>query len=381
MPAQPPASGLSRPPAGQRAKKGPVQREKPLILIADDSPTVLDILKFILETNGMETRLAINGVEAVQMVYRELPDLVILDLEMPKMSGYQVCRLLKSDPTTSFIPIIILTSKSYKQNKFWGLYSGADDYLTKDFEIDQLVGRVRFHYGNRGKLTEIKHPVPKEINEEQIIENVNEALDQKLFETTIIFEIAQVALSAGTLDEKISKVLTLMNRVCDFTVASIFITEAGQGRLFLENPGMASETYIFNHVELVMLESQNFDMQFDTQKVMINQWETGTDRGGQYNHIQSSVSFPLKIRGVTQGLVSYSHYSNGMFPDVVSHLLKRAADQMAILVDEAILFQEYSKLRGDLLSHATRVFSEVMKNARETEKLMRGKMNQVSPWI
>jgi len=361
-------------------KQAPV-RERPLVLIADDSPTVLDILKFILETNGMDTLLATNGVEAVQVMYRDLPDLVILDLEMPKMSGYQVCRLLKSDPTVSFVPIIILTSKSYKQNKFWGLYSGADDYLTKDFEIDQLVSRVNFHYTNRGKLVEIKPVQSKTIKEEEIIENVNEALDQKLFETTITFEIAQVALSAGTLEEKIGKVLNLMNRVCDFTVASIFVVEMGQGRLFLENPGVASESYIFSHVEAVILESQNHDMKFDTQKVMINQWETGKDRGTQYNNIQSQVSFPLKIRGVTQGLVTFTHFSSGMFPDVVFHLLKRAADQMALLVDEAILFNEYSKLRSDLLTHATKVFSEVMANGREVEKLLNKKLNSISPWI
>jgi len=206
-------------------------------------------------------------------------------------------------------------------------------------------------------------------------------LDQKLFETTITFEIAQVALSAGTLEEKIGKVLNLMNRVCDFTVASIFVVEMGQGRLFLENPGVASESYIFSHVEAVILESQNHDMKFDTQKVMINQWETGKDRGTQYNNIQSQVSFPLKIRGVTQGLVTFTHFSSGMFPDVVFHLLKRAADQMALLVDEAILFNEYSKLRSDLLTHATKVFSEVMANGREVEKLLNKKLNSISPWI
>lgn len=368
-------------PIKPQSRKTVVARERPLILIADDSPTVLDILKFILETNGMDTITATNGVEAVQKMYKEIPDLVILDLEMPKMSGYQVCRLLKSDPTVSYVPIIILTSKSYKQNKFWGLYSGADDYLTKDFEIDQLVNRVKFHYNNRGKLVDIKPAIPKTINEEEIIENVNEALDQKLFETTIIFEIAQVALSAGNLEEKVGKVLTLMNRVCEFTVASIFVVEMGQGRLFLENPGMASESYIFSHVETAILESQNHDMKFDTQKVMINQWETGKDRGAQFNHIQSSASFPLKIRGITQGLVTYTHFSSGMFPDIVFHLLKRASDQISILIDEAILFNEYSKMRSDLLSHATKVFSEVMANGREIEKQLNKKMKTNSQWI
>ena len=85
---------------GEQTKRVSSEKSEktPLILIADDSPTVLDILKFILETNGMKTITAVNGFEAVQKVYQEIPDLIVLDIEMPKMSGYQVCRLLKSDP-------------------------------------------------------------------------------------------------------------------------------------------------------------------------------------------------------------------------------------------------------------------------------------------
>lgn len=368
---------------GEQIKKASSEKAEktPLILIADDSPTVLDILKFILETNGMKTITAVNGFEAVQKVYQEIPDLIVLDIEMPKMSGYQVCRLLKSDPQTSGIPIIILTSKTYKQNKFWGLYSGADDYLTKDFEIENLVKRVKFHYSNREALGSIKKMKPRSVREDEILESVNEALDRKLFETTIVYEISQVALSSESLEEKVSKVLMLMNRVCDFAVSSIFLVDTGTGKLFIENPGMASESYIFNHVEQVMMESQNYDIKFDSQKILVNQWEVGNSKGKAYDFIQSKISFPLKVRGVTQGIISLSHYNDNVFPEIVSKLLERSSHQISILIDEAVLLNEFRKLRTDLLSHVQNTFKDIMKTTKETEAMLGSGLSLYSPLV
>lgn len=364
-----------------KAKETKSSEGTPLVLIADDSPTVLDIIKFVLETNGMKTITAVNGFDAVQRVYQDLPDLIVLDIEMPKMSGYQVCRLLKSDPQTSHIPIIILTSKTYKQNKFWGLYSGADDYLTKDFEIDNLVKRVKFHYSNRETLNHPRKMKPRTVREDEILESVNEALDRKLFETTIVYEIAQVALSTESLEEKVSKVLMLMNRVCDFAVSSIFLVDTGTGKLFIENPGMASESYIFSHVEQVMMESQTHDIKFDSQKILVNQWDVGTDKGKAYDFIQSKISFPLKVRGITQGLVSFSHYNDRMFPEIVSKLLERCSHQVSIMIDEAVLFNEYSKLRTDLLTHVQNTFKDILKNNKESENALGRQLMLYSPLV
>ena len=107
------------------------------ILIADDSPTVVDILQFLLQSQGYEIVTASDGIEAISKTYETRPDLVLLDIEMPKMNGYQVCRLLKSDQATTKIPIVILTSRGQKRDRFWGLSTGADEFITKDFESEQ----------------------------------------------------------------------------------------------------------------------------------------------------------------------------------------------------------------------------------------------------
>ena len=105
--------------------------DKGNILVVDDSPLVLEVISKYLRDKGFNTLTACDGIEAIEKTFTELPDLIILDVAMPKMNGYQVCRLLKSDPETCHIPIIILTVKDQAHDKYWGIQTGADAYLSQ----------------------------------------------------------------------------------------------------------------------------------------------------------------------------------------------------------------------------------------------------------
>src|SRR4051795_4934341 len=113
------------------------------IVIADDSPTLRRIVGSVLSKDGHEVVHAEDGVEAVQAVFRTQPDVVILDVQMPRVSGYVAGRLLKEDWQTADIPVILLTSLDAASDRYWGAQTGADRYLTKDFEAPQLVTAVR----------------------------------------------------------------------------------------------------------------------------------------------------------------------------------------------------------------------------------------------
>ena len=91
------------------------------ILVVDDSPLVLDVISKFLSANGFGVLTAGDGIEAIEKAYRELPDLIVLDVMMPRMNGYQTCRLLKSDSETRSIPIIMLTAKDQASDKYWGI--------------------------------------------------------------------------------------------------------------------------------------------------------------------------------------------------------------------------------------------------------------------
>ena len=119
------------------------------ILVVEDSPTYLRQITALLQESGYQTIAAIDGEQALEKAIREDPDLIILDIILPKKNGFQVCRQLKTTPSTRDIKIIMLTSKALDSDRFWGLKQGADEYVTKPFvEQDLLANVTRLLSGN-----------------------------------------------------------------------------------------------------------------------------------------------------------------------------------------------------------------------------------------
>lgn len=113
------------------------------ILIVDDSHTLRQMIAEILQSNGLVVIEAINGVEAKGRIQNEAPDLVITDLIMPLMNGYELCRWIKADPTTQGIPVLMCSTKSEEFDRYWGMKQGADAYMTKPFHPQDLVRAVK----------------------------------------------------------------------------------------------------------------------------------------------------------------------------------------------------------------------------------------------
>ncbi|MFZ5911026.1 MAG: response regulator transcription factor [Chloroflexota bacterium] len=121
------------------------------ILIAEDEPDIRDLVAFTLRFAGHEVVTASNGEEAVQVAKKESPDLIILDVRMPRMTGYDACRLIKSDPNLSAVPVIFLSAKGQESEIQDGMNAGAEEYLLKPFAPDQLTDRVRSILARFGK--------------------------------------------------------------------------------------------------------------------------------------------------------------------------------------------------------------------------------------
>src|SRR5213596_70617 len=114
----------------------------PTVVIAEDSPTLRRIVSSVLTREGFEVVQAEDGVEAVQAVLRTMPDAVVLDVQMPRVSGYVAARLLKDDWQTADIPVVMLTSLDAASDRYWAGQAGVDRYLTKDFEAPELAGTI-----------------------------------------------------------------------------------------------------------------------------------------------------------------------------------------------------------------------------------------------
>jgi CheY-like chemotaxis protein len=112
------------------------------ILVAEDERDIRDLVSFTLQYAGYDVVTASNGEEALQLALAEKPDLVLSDVRMPKMTGYEVCKRLKADPEMAHIPVVFLSAKGQEAEVQTGLAVGATDYLLKPFAPDQLMARV-----------------------------------------------------------------------------------------------------------------------------------------------------------------------------------------------------------------------------------------------
>lgn len=113
------------------------------VLVVDDEPNIVLSIKFLINQQGYAVRTASNGEEALQELSRQIPDLILLDIMMPKPDGYEVCQKIRATPEWKDIPVIMLTAKGRDVEKQKGLAMGADDYITKPFATHELVAKVR----------------------------------------------------------------------------------------------------------------------------------------------------------------------------------------------------------------------------------------------
>lgn len=113
------------------------------ILIVDDEQDIVESLQFVLEAAGFECHCAYNGEEGLNLAREILPDLIILDVMMPKINGFKICRLLKYDSKYRNIPILMVTARSQMEDKQIGEETGVDEYITKPFELDEIVEKVK----------------------------------------------------------------------------------------------------------------------------------------------------------------------------------------------------------------------------------------------
>jgi len=113
------------------------------ILVVDDEADLVETVRFPLEMEGFNVLICYNGEDALNQARKERPDLILLDLMLPKLDGYKVCRLLKFDEKYKHIPILMLTAKTQEKDKLLGKETGADEYITKPFDIDELMKKVK----------------------------------------------------------------------------------------------------------------------------------------------------------------------------------------------------------------------------------------------
>ncbi len=113
------------------------------VLVVEDSPPQREMITKILQEHGMSVQSASDGLEAMEMIQQNCPDVLVLDVVMPRMNGYELCRKLKADPKTEKVLVVMCSTKGEEFDKYWGMRQGADAYIAKPFQPAELISTIK----------------------------------------------------------------------------------------------------------------------------------------------------------------------------------------------------------------------------------------------
>jgi|GEM_PF-4335425 len=188
-------------------------KNKPLILVADDSPSVRERLKEAFTEHGFNVVDAKDGVDCIIKVFKYFPFFVILDVRMPKITGYQACRFIKNHPKTSNIPVMLLTALDKPIDELWGYETGADIYRSKNTKIEALIEDVRKFVKEKSMFMPQEE---LEITETDILTFLNEILDNRLFELTLINDITNLSFKINNINELVTACAQYLYKIANF---------------------------------------------------------------------------------------------------------------------------------------------------------------------
>ena len=326
----------------------------PRVLIADDSPVVLCMIEKMLAAAGYGVLTARDGLEAIEKAVADGVDLVIMDVMMPRMNGYQACRLLKTEPSTQAVPVVILTSKDQAGDRFWGLATGADYYITKDSEPQRILELVKNILSTDGRA----RPEPaKRTSGVDILSRVNELLDRKLYEATILSEIGRVARSLMQFDETFTSVMALVSRVVEFTVGAMaFVDEDDLEVEVLLNRRAAPA--VVDEAKARLLEAAQAARGGDPLVRVHARLHAppGSGNSAEETALGGFASFPVVTNGRLAGLLALTGRPVGRLSAETHAFLGQVANQAHIVMENSRLFERVKNLAirdslTDLFNH------------------------------
>ncbi len=311
------------------------------VLIADDSPVLRTAVTALLANAGYQVISAEDGIEAIQLFYSERPDLVILDIQMPKMNGYMACRLIKEDWSVAHIPILILTAHDSAEDRYWSEKSGADGYLTKEALGDGLLRAIRTARASRA-LSELsgREVMPEQLDTVDVLARVTELLDRKLFESTIVNDIMTMATKATELRTIISNTLVLIRRFVEYDVAGIAVPAEKLLALRCDVPFSRGDLEHFRRLAVGHLD-QVGSVALSPEE--LNMW--GVEPGDLVDEenldgLPSFFSLTLRARGEMLGTLALAARRAGAFTPNVARTLRLIEFPLSAVLDSALHHQK-----------------------------------------
>lgn len=226
------------------------------VLLVEDSPTQTITIRKKLEASGFTVLAARTGAEGLVIAYNELPDLIVSDVVMSGINGYQLCRLVKNDPELSSIPVILLTKLDGSLDRFWGMKSGADRFIPKEPGFTSLVKAVRELLEDWSKESRLRvMPEPsKAPTTEEINNRLNQLLERLLFEATIIDEVRKLGEEAHNLPLVAEQLFDLMSSILNYEACGLLVNESTESTVLSDCGKGVQERAFLSYVNRIGIQ-------------------------------------------------------------------------------------------------------------------------------
>jgi len=322
------------------------------ILLVDDSELVRGMVGRFLASRGHEVLFASNGLEGILAAYRHVPDAIITDVEMPRLRGYQMSRLLKSRREIRKIPIVMHTSHSADRDKFWAASSGADAFVTKDFDnLDSLADQVE---GCIARALPVDRAVAGEdaaaMDEAAAMEMLGSLFDSELFRSTVMNELNAVARHIGSLTLTVAEALRILGRVCDAHVGVVVLRREADANVFVLPSAEVFECDAAPFADMCLrgFETTAGRVKGRATRTILGvegraDWATKRIDGRRLSSIHS-----VALRGRGEAVIGTLHVgnlSNNYFSGPIAANVETFAVGAAPVLENAILFSAISEMR------------------------------------
>ncbi len=313
------------------------------ILVVDDTPANLHLLTEILSKQGYKVRAATNGPLALRSAQSMLPDLILLDITMAGMDGYEVCRQLKTDERTRDIPVIFISALDELSNKVKAFEVGGVDYITKPFQAEEVLVRVKTHLTLRATQRQLQ----KEIAERRRTE---EELQQRHRELILINQAGQLFNSTLELDEVLMTVLEEVRRLLMARSCSVWLLDPNVNQLVCRQAtepnssvvrgsglaiGQGIIGWVVQHGQSVLIA----DTRLDPRHFKNIDKQTNLE-------LRSIMGVPLQVKRQVIGALEAVDVTINRFKATDLRLLESLADHAAIAIDNARLYSERRESEG-----------------------------------
>ncbi len=342
------------------------------VLVAEDNPEMRQLTKITLETIGVDVITAYDGPSALQAAQSQLPDLVVLDIDMPGMNGFDVCATLKSAPETAQIPIFMVTAQSGVEQRVHGLDVGADDYLPKPYDPRELIARVSTRLRAKVESDELRDKqevlqntferyVHSSVVEQMLADPTQVKLGGKLQEVTVLFADLEgfTAMSEHTEPEVL---LSILNSYHDLVVNVILQHNGtidkflGDGVMALYNTPLLQADHALYAVQTAVKirealatfhqklpPEHRLEINFGIHTGQAVVGNVGTNKIMDFTAVGDTVNLASRLQGLSQN--SQILISNATYDYVIAHINARPMGEMHVKNrSEAVMTYEVLEL-------------------------------------